>query len=322
MITEASPILNLLLAKGVGIKTLSEIVDNLAAHNLSPDEVRIDVLADELEWRAEIKNSAIAVQEQADELAEQLERQNIRILVRGFGLYPHKLAHALGKNAPPIIFAKGNLSIFDAKAVGFCGSRHASDKGIHVAAESARLLGARGVNVVSGYAAGVDLAAHCAAIETGGITTIVLAEGILHFRAKREIKQLLTDGNYLVVSEYSPRLPWNVRNAMQRNKTIIGLSDAMIVIESGTTGGTHACGETAMQLGHPLFVADYAVPANSAEGNKNFLDRGAIALRGDRQGMPNLAKVFAVLGMNGRGEGSQVTALTPKAIEPNHPPVT
>jgi DNA protecting protein DprA len=319
MITEASPILNLLLAKGVGTKTLSEIVEKLAAQNLSPEDIGIDALADELNWRAEFKNSALAVQEQADELAEQLERQSIRILVRSFGLYPKKLIRALGKNAPPVLFAKGNLSILDAKAVGFCGSRHASEKGIRVAAESAKLLGPRGVNVVSGYAAGVDLAAHCAALDAGGVTTIVLAEGILHFRPKREIKQLFTDDNYLVVSEYSPRLPWNARHAMQRNNTIIGLSDAMIVIESGTTGGTHACGEAAMQLGHPLFVAEYAAPANSAEGNKNFLDRGAMALRGDRQGLPNLTKVFEVLALNGHGESSPATVVASKAVEPNHP---
>ena len=64
----------------------------------------------------------------------------------------------------------------------------------------------------------------------------------------------------------------DARHAMQRNNTIIGLSDAMIVIESGTTGGTHACAEAAMRIGHPLFVAEYAAPADSAEGNKSFVE--------------------------------------------------
>ncbi len=315
MITEAPPILNLLLTKGVGVKTMSDIVDYMAAHRLSPEEIGIDALADLLDWRAELKNSALAVQEQAAELAEELQRESIRILIRGFDLYPRKLANALGKNAPPVLFAKGNLSVLDAKAVGFCGSRHASEKGIRVAADSAKLLGARGVNVVSGYAAGVDLAAHCAALEAGGVTTTVLAEGIHHFGAKRDIKRLLRDGNYLVVSEFSPHLPWNSRQAMQRNNTIIGLTDAMIVIESGTTGGTRACGEAAMQIGHPLFVADYAVPVNSAEGNKTFLERGAIALRGDRQGRPNLTKVFDVLEMNESREVGPAAVTVPQTVE-------
>jgi DNA protecting protein DprA len=313
MITEASPILNLLLAKGVGVKTLSEIVDSLLAGGLSPEEQAIDELASALDWRPDLTKSALAVQQQAAELAEQLDCQGVRILVRGFGIYPQRLVQVLGKNAPPVLFAKGNLSIFNSKAVGFCGSRHASEKGVHVAAESASALGARGVNVVSGYAAGVDLAAHCAALEAGGVTTIVLAEGILHFRAKREIKNLLTDDNHVVVSEYSPRLPWNARNAMQRNQTIIGLSDALIVIESGTTGGTRACGESAMKLGHPLFVAEYATPSGSAEGNKDFLNRGAVALRGDRQGRPNMTKVFEALGLNGEVKVAPAAENEPKS---------
>ncbi len=74
-----------------------------------------------------------------------------------------------------------------------------------------------------------------------------------------------------------------------------------------------------MQLGHALFVADYAVPADSAEGNKVFLDRGAIALRGDRQGRPNLAKVFDVLAINGPSEGAPVTAIAPQTVDPNSP---
>ena len=296
MIKVASPILNLLLAKGVGTKTLSDIVDKLVARGLSPDDTGIDVLADELHWRAELRANVHSVQEQADLLAEQIERQNIRILVRGFDPYPQKLIRLLGKDAPPVLFAKGNLALMEAKAVGFCGSRHASAKGIHVAGESARQLGEKGINVVSGYAKGVDLTAHCAALDAGGTTTIVLAEGILHFNAKREIKALLNDVNYLVVSEYSPRLPWAARNAMQRNRTIIGLSDAMIVVESGTTGGTFACAEAALELQHPLFVVEYAVPAESAGGNQQFLSQGAQPLRGDRHGRPILTKVFDTLG--------------------------
>lgn len=297
MITEASPILNLLLAKGVGTKTLSDVLSKLVVLGVSPDDVGITVLADILQLRDEMTTNLLAVQAQAESLAEELEQQGIRILIRGFGEYPMKLLSILGKNAPPVLFAKGNVALLDSKGVGFCGSRHASEKGIHVARESARLLGDRSVNVVSGYAKGVDLAAHCASLEGGGTTTIVLAEGILHFRPKREIKSLLNPENHVVVSEYTPRLPWAARQAMQRNQTIIGLSDAMIVIESGTTGGTFACAESALRLKHPLFVVEYAVPAESAGGNQQFLEQGAQALRGDRHGRPNLSRVYEALGL-------------------------
>lgn len=316
MTTETSPILNLLLAKGIGVKTLARIVDDLIASHLSPEESSISDLATHLHWSDGFIEKTESVQEHADNLAEELEKADIKILVRGFSPYPDKLIRTLGQDAPPVLFAKGNLEILDRKAVGFCGSRHASDKGVRVASDSAHQLGKKQIDVVSGYAKGVDLAAHCAALESGGTTTIVLAEGILHFRPKREIKKLLIPENHLVISEYSPRIPWAARNAMQRNETIIGLSDAMIVIESGTSGGTHACAESALRLGHPLFVAEYSSPAESAEGNRVFLDKGAQALRGDRRGQPNLSHVYESLGIVPRGSDAAETQ-PPVAEEAN-----
>ena len=59
-----------------------------------------------------------------------------------------------------------------------------------------------------------------------------------------------------------------------------------------------AAAESAMRLNRPLFVADYAQPADSAEGNQYFIGRGATALRGDRSGRPNLARVYEVLGIS------------------------
>lgn len=53
----------------------------------------------------------------------------------------------------------------------------------------------------------------------------------------------------------------------------------MVVIESGTSGGTFEAGKAALRLKVPLFVADYAEPAASAAGNVYFLNHGARPLR-------------------------------------------
>ena len=66
----------------------------------------------------------------------------------------------------------------------------------------------------------------------------------------------------------------------------------MVVIESGLTGGTYACGVATLEYRRPLFVADYATPAVSAEGNQYFLGKGALPLRGDREGVPYLGRVL------------------------------
>jgi len=148
---------------------------------------------------------------------------------------------------------------------------------------------------VSGYANGTDLAAHCGALAVNGATTFVLGEGILNFRTKPEVAELLNEENYVAVSEFSPQMKWKVRNAMQRNRTICGLSNAMIMIESNLSGGTFAAGEIILKLNQPLFVVHYAEPPKSAEGNRHFLDRSAKPLQKNREGKPNLKAVFEVL---------------------------
>jgi DNA protecting protein DprA len=245
--------------------------------------------------KTEVAQAVKTTRDQALQLADELYRQGIHILTLGTPDYPTHLVQVLGETAPPVLFAKGNIGILERKAVGFSGSRKTSDKGLRIASESASILAESDINIVSGYANGTDLAAHHAALETGGVTTFVLVEGILQFKVKRELAKLLNEENYVAVSEFLPRTKWIARNAMQRNRTICGLSDAMIMIESGLSGGTFAAGETTLELNQPLFVVEYGEPPQSAEGNSYFLDRGAQPLRGNREGKPNLDAVFGVL---------------------------
>jgi DNA processing protein len=64
--------------------------------------------------------------------------------------YPERLNQILGKEAPALLFAGGDISILKRKAVGFCGSRNASEQGIRVANDCAAVLAENGINVVSG----------------------------------------------------------------------------------------------------------------------------------------------------------------------------
>jgi DNA processing protein len=78
--------------------------------------------------------------------------------------YPVGLLNLFGSLLPPDIWVIGNLGLLSEKAVGFCGSRKASERGLEVAADCARQLSEAGVIVVSGYAPGVDMASHEAAL--------------------------------------------------------------------------------------------------------------------------------------------------------------
>lgn len=286
-------ILALLLTKGLGPKGIGRIMNRVLFQNSQVElsSMSTDEMIQQMGVKPDIADQISVSIKKADQLLKEFEVEGIKILIKGRDGYPERLLKTLKEEAPLLLFARGNIKLLAKKAVGFCGSRKASQKGLAVAGECAAELARRRINVISGYAHGVDLAAHRAALEAGGVTTFVLAEGILHFKLKSDVKDLITEDNHVVVSEYMPRLPWLARNAMKRNKTICGLSNAVVVIESGLKGGTFEAGKAALLLRRPLFVAEYAQPAESAEGNAYFLRQGARFLR-KKNGAAYLEELF------------------------------
>lgn len=215
------------------------------------------------------------------------EMPSVRRLEPNHPTYPRGMSRG-GK--APVLSTLGNLDLLEIPALGFCGSRKASEKGIAVATDCAEQAVKAGFVVISGNAAGVDLAAHRTALAQEGTTILVLAEGIDSFRVRRELKPVWDWGRVLVISQFAASAPWQAYRAMERNDVIIALSRAMIVVEAGETGGTLAAGLRTLQVGKPLFVADYENIDEVAPGNAELLARGAERLRRSREtGRANVA---------------------------------
>lgn len=149
------------------------------------------------------------------------------------------------------------------------------------------------MSIVSGYAQGVDKEAHYTALASGGSTIIVLPNGISSFYVRQELKDVWDWDRVLVISEYLPKDKWSVSRAMNRNNTIIGLSDIMVVVEAGLTGGSLDAGLRTLEDSKPLYVPLYSDYPESALGNKVLLERGAKCIRRSRQN--NRANVMALL---------------------------
>ena len=292
-------------APGIGAASLRSVLERVRRECVDPSKFWN---LDDADWQARfgIKPQAIEYLREPDvgtqDAWEQIERKEIAILVRGYSGYPKRLDRVLGNTAPAVLYALGNRDLFLAPGVGFCGSRKASVEGVQISRDCAGLLARQSVNVISGYAQGVDMAAHSGALEAGGTTTIVLVEGILHFRLKKDLRAISGDmSRILVVSEFPPGLPWKAHNAMTRNRTICGLADALVVVESGSEGGTFEAGKTALALKEPLFCVDHANSVPSATGNRYFLENGAVGLRRAQSGQPNLDRLLSIVEEQSKG---------------------
>ena len=290
-------LLQLMISKGIGdtaIKKIIHYVSLYQEYSFKDFCNNPGILAPIVTCRNDTFDSILSNKERAANLYQELKQHGVSIILETEPSYPIQLKGVLGNQCPPVLFVEGNVSLLSTLSVGFCGSRKVSPKGISITAQCAEQLADHGITVVSGYAAGTDLSAHTSAMIHGGNTVFVLAEGILRYTKKQSIKDHLTSENHVFVSQFLPQALWNARNAMKRNAIIIGLSKAMILVESGKSGGTFAAGEEALQRGQPLFVIDYAKPEVSAEANPYFINRGGKPIRG-KNGIPNLEKVFRAI---------------------------
>lgn len=213
----------------------------------------------------------------------------IELVHPGHPLFPESLSRLTEHGVSPILFCKGMLSLQKSPGVAIVGSRKASDEGVKIARQLASDLASNGENVVSGYAKGIDTAAHSGALDREGTTTIVLSQGILHFSAKKKtFGNLDLARNTLVVSQFLPSAGWNPANAMMRNKVVCALSKAVIVVESGSEigedgsmSGTFNAGISALEMGIPLFVISPSAFKKPPPGNKSLINRGGIEIEGE-----------------------------------------
>lgn len=210
---------------------------------------------------------------QAESIAEVLTSSGVRALLCDDDRYPDRLRRFAG--APPALFCRGPIELLGTSTVGVCGSRDASVAGLRAARACGEDAARLGITVVSGYAKGVDTESHLACLESAGGTIAVLAEGINNFRPRPAYQRLPSSARdrLLVLSQFPPGQRWTAGAAMTRNQVIIGLSQAIVVIEARETGGTLRAGEVALQSGRPLLVMDFA--DKNPRGNEKLLAAGA-----------------------------------------------
>lgn len=266
-----SILLRLLSIKGIGFVKANKIVLNLKDKGLLDFEFRKAVLSS-------LNNEQVEEFENSDTtfLSKYSEVNYISVLDKG---YPKEILHDLGMSSPTVLSVMGNLELLKKRKIGFSGSRNVSEKGIYIAQDIASQLTESDFCLVSGYANGVDLTAHKTALQNGGSTILVLPEGIDGFRIKKELKPYWDWNRVLVMSEFSPAAKWSVSRAMQRNRTIIALSKAMMVIEAGEKGGSLDAGLKTIDNGKQLFVPQYAEFPVSALGNVQLIQHGAFPLK-------------------------------------------
>ncbi len=190
--------------------------------------------------------------------------------------YPARLREI--HQAPPFLFAAGDLRADD-PSIAVVGSRKASEQGLRIATAIATKLAHEGVTVLSGLAAGIDAAAHTAALAVGGRTVAIIGTGIAqqYPAGNRALQQrIMQEG--LLLSQFWPDTPPQRHNFLIRNAVMSGYGRATVVVEAGEQSGARAQARMAVEHGRPVILTGQVVAAN--EWAKALVNRPGVSVAG------------------------------------------
>ncbi|MFZ1250676.1 MAG: DNA-processing protein DprA [Candidatus Microsaccharimonas sp.] len=178
---------------------------------------------------------------------------------------------------PSSLFIAGKLPTERKITVAIVGSRKPTAYGEEVTYRLAYDLAKAGVVVVSGLAYGVDAIAHKAALEAGGTTIAVLANGLhkvypaSHLGLARDI---IKNGG-AIISEEAMGEEARRYDFLARNRLVSGLADAVIVTESTERSGTLSTITHALDQNKELFAVPGPITSLLSAGPNRLLQQGA-----------------------------------------------
>lgn len=227
-------------------------------------------LADELS-RAQ-RNGAVAAE------LDLIARHGVTLLARGTPDYPPPLADI--PDAPWLLYARGRIEPADAKAVAIVGSRKHTAYGRRVAERLATDLAKAGYTIISGLARGIDGIAHRAALQAGGRTIAVLANGLSRIYPPEHAdlaRQVASAG--AVVSEAPMGQGPLAELFPGRNRIISGLARAVVIVEAAQQSGTLITASHAADQGRTVFAVPGPIDSEASAGCHELLRQGAILVR-------------------------------------------
>ena len=216
------------------------------------------------------------------------DAHDVVILTRWDSDYPQTLLdHPL---PPPVLYCRGTIP--SGPTIGMVGARKCDGYGREVAGCFASQLARQGVIVVSGFAMGIDQAAHRGAVDGGGSTLAVLGCGIdvPYPSHSRELADDIARTGALL-SEFPMGREPRAWNFPIRNRVIAAISAGVVVVQAKVRSGSLITAHAALELGRDVFavpgrifdelslgvnglLADGAVPANSVDDILSHLGMG------------------------------------------------
>ncbi|MCP4632383.1 MAG: hypothetical protein GY855_05615 [candidate division Zixibacteria bacterium] len=170
--------------------------------------------------------------------------------------YPERLKRI--SDPALILFYRGKFPPAEMQAIAVVGTTKATEPGIAAAVQISKMLSKNKISVISGMAAGIDASAHLGTLKENGYTVGVLGSGLLHiYPEENKALSKMVEKSGCLMSEYHPDNRVSKGRLISRNRIVVGLSSAVIVVEmSEDSTGTLDAINRAGQQGKSCYLFD------------------------------------------------------------------
>ena len=190
--------------------------------------------------------------------------------------FPEELAD-LRAAAPKTLWILGQAAALEVKPrVAIVGTRRGTGYGMRIAAALGAAFARAGACVVSGMAFGIDAAAHRGALDAGGTSIAVLANGVdkPYPRSNRDIYEAIVRTG-AVISELAPGSIGYQSTFLDRNRIIAALASLTIVVEAPLGSGALNTANHARELGRDVAVVPGQIDQPQSAGSNDLMMCGA-----------------------------------------------
>ena len=135
------------------------------------------------------------------------------------------------------------------------------------------------ISIVSGLALGMDTCAHKAALAAGLHTLALpgsgLADEAIYPRSNRGFAKEIIEKGGGMLSEYPPEEHSRIHYFPARNRLMVGLADAVLIVEAGPKSGTLITARLASEYNRDLLAVPHRIADPHAFGPHLFIRLGA-----------------------------------------------
>ena len=208
--------------------------------------------------------------EKAEQELKYIETENITVLYYLDANYPDRLKHCI--DGPVLLFASGNMNFENRKMISIVGTRQVTSYGMDFCKKLIEDLAIFNPIIVSGFAYGVDIVAHQAAMENKLQTIGVLAHGLNQIYPKthkKYVAKMEENGGFL--TEFWSHSNPDKENFVRRNRIVAGMCEATIVIESAEKGGSLITAMIANDYNRDVFAVPGRISDKYSQGCNNLI---------------------------------------------------